>query len=281
MDKSGNQFSIQPVASINPVKAIAGVGHFAQAFESREQALAKHQTSLLNSGLAKSLSAPSHLNKLSADLSPLAKFINQSLQQADTKELTGHIVARQIVITDPKQTTQFSKALGQAINQSGLFYESHLADFIDGQRPLASLKLEPQAQSQQLAYALLPQQLHVLEHQRIAWHGEVWPNQLMEWHIQLPEEQHQQGNQSIEAQAQAQAITTELALSLPKLGKVRAQLQLVDGKVSLKIHAESEYTITQLQQHSSVLSQAMALRGQSLEMVSIQPEKMLDSATHA
>lgn len=279
MEKTGNRLGIQPIANINPVKAIAGVGQFAQSLESRERLLAKHSASFLNSGLAKPFSAQKSSSVSSADLSPLAKYINQSLQQADAKGLSGQIISRQLVTSDPTQTATFSKALGQTISQSGLFYESHLADFIDGHRPLANLKLEPQVQSYQIAYAMLPQQLHLLEHQRIAWHGEVWPNQFMEWHIQLPKEAYQQASET--SNIAAQVISTELALTLPKLGKVRAHLRLVNGKLSVQLHAASKNTLVQFEQHRNGLSHAMALHGQSLEMLSIQSEQVTESAAHA
>ncbi|WP_247040034.1 flagellar hook-length control protein FliK [Burkholderia cepacia] len=44
-------------------------------------------------------------------------------------------------------------ALAQAVSESGLFYESHLAQWLAGQRPLAALMREPQAR---LAAALAP-----------------------------------------------------------------------------------------------------------------------------
>ncbi|EOH6282417.1 flagellar hook-length control protein FliK, partial [Burkholderia cenocepacia] len=44
-------------------------------------------------------------------------------------------------------------ALAQAVSESGLFYESHLAQWLAGQRPLAALLREPQAR---LATALAP-----------------------------------------------------------------------------------------------------------------------------
>ncbi|HDR9731995.1 TPA: flagellar hook-length control protein FliK, partial [Burkholderia aenigmatica] len=44
-------------------------------------------------------------------------------------------------------------ALAQAVSESGLFYESHLAQWLAGQRPLAALMREPQAR---LAVALAP-----------------------------------------------------------------------------------------------------------------------------
>ncbi|HDV8354390.1 TPA: flagellar hook-length control protein FliK, partial [Burkholderia vietnamiensis] len=42
-------------------------------------------------------------------------------------------------------TAALRAALAQAVSESGLFYESHLAQWLAGQRPLAALMREPQA----------------------------------------------------------------------------------------------------------------------------------------
>ncbi|HIH2693465.1 TPA: flagellar hook-length control protein FliK, partial [Burkholderia cenocepacia] len=52
-------------------------------------------------------------------------------------------------------------ALAQAVSESGLFYESHLAQWLAGQRPLAALMREPQAR---LATALAPVDPEAVSH---------------------------------------------------------------------------------------------------------------------
>ncbi|MCA8003042.1 flagellar hook-length control protein FliK [Burkholderia metallica] len=52
-------------------------------------------------------------------------------------------------------------ALAQAVSESGLFYESHLAQWLAGQRPLAALLREPQAR---LAAALAPADPEAAQH---------------------------------------------------------------------------------------------------------------------
>ncbi|MCA8275134.1 flagellar hook-length control protein FliK [Burkholderia sp. AU30280] len=52
-------------------------------------------------------------------------------------------------------------ALAQAVSESGLFYESHLAQWLAGQRPLAALMREPQAR---LADALAPADPDAAQH---------------------------------------------------------------------------------------------------------------------
>ena len=53
------------------------------------------------------------------------------------------------------------RALAQAVSESGLFYESHLAQWLAGQRPLAALMREPQAR---LAAALAPADPDAAQH---------------------------------------------------------------------------------------------------------------------
>ncbi|KVH04648.1 MULTISPECIES: flagellar hook-length control protein FliK [Burkholderia] len=53
----------------------------------------------------------------------------------------------------PPPVAALRAALAQAVSESGLFYESHLAQWLAGQRPLAALMREPQAR---LATALAP-----------------------------------------------------------------------------------------------------------------------------
>ncbi|WP_175905224.1 flagellar hook-length control protein FliK [Burkholderia seminalis] len=53
----------------------------------------------------------------------------------------------------PLPVAALRAALAQAVSESGLFYESHLAQWLAGQRPLAALMREPQAR---LAAALAP-----------------------------------------------------------------------------------------------------------------------------
>ncbi|MDK0999956.1 flagellar hook-length control protein FliK, partial [Burkholderia contaminans] len=56
---------------------------------------------------------------------------------------TSAAAARDAAATLP--VAALRAALAQAVSESGLFYESHLAQWLAGQRPLAALMREPQA----------------------------------------------------------------------------------------------------------------------------------------
>ncbi|OXJ30106.1 flagellar hook-length control protein FliK [Burkholderia sp. HI2761] len=62
----------------------------------------------------------------------------------------------------PPQAVALRAALAQAVSESGLFYESHLAQWLAGQRPLAALLREPQAR---LATALAPAEPEAVPHE--------------------------------------------------------------------------------------------------------------------
>lgn len=50
-----------------------------------------------------------------------------------------------ILTTTPQNTADLAATLRQAVSSSGLFYESHLRQWVDGKLPLAQLQQEPQA----------------------------------------------------------------------------------------------------------------------------------------
>ncbi|KVD90899.1 ribonuclease E [Burkholderia stagnalis] len=65
-------------------------------------------------------------------------------------DATPAVVGRAPLLADPtvlltNSVLALRAALAQAVSESGLFYESHLAQWLAGQRPLAALEREPQA----------------------------------------------------------------------------------------------------------------------------------------
>ena len=64
---------------------------------------------------------------------------------ASSAALPASDVAAARVASDAPPVAALRAALAQAVSESGLFYESHLAQWLAGQRPLAALMREPQA----------------------------------------------------------------------------------------------------------------------------------------
>ncbi|MBI5429628.1 MAG: flagellar hook-length control protein FliK [Nitrosomonadales bacterium] len=162
-------------------------------------------------------------------------------------------------------TRQMAGALRETLGKSGLFYESHQAQWIRGERSTNQLLEEPQNllieknttasggspiqsdgmnkpagdMTQSIPKELLhlvQQQLHTLEHHHLVWAGQVWPGQQMQWEIQGEPEQH--GQPQDERQ-----WSTEMELSLPRLGDIHARLVFTNKGLRLTLHASDTGTI--------------------------------------
>ena len=183
-------------------------------------------------------------------------------------ELTALIQDRQAPASIPGQTTLLDEAplspatlamgLKTGLEKSGLFYESHLGSWLQGNYSLVGLMQEPQAR---LSAALLPhealadpdhdahsgrllienrlasempgaaeartlitQQLQLLENNRLVWRGDVWPGQAMQWEV--ARERDEENPHHTEVDVAAANWTTRIALDLPRLGKITLNLRL-------------------------------------------------------
>lgn len=85
-----------------------------------------------------------------AKLSQAARFLGALLRgdvPAAAKDQAGDVArAMPILSGPPNDVPELAGRLGKALSQSGLFYESHQAQWVAGQRPLAQLLQEPQGQ---------------------------------------------------------------------------------------------------------------------------------------
>lgn len=182
---------------------------------------------------------------------------------------------RPTVVADPAAPSAnlLPTRLAQALRESGLFYESHLARWTRGSYPFEALLNEPQAR---LARAAMPmpvlaelggmseeaarmagRQLHMLEGGPFLWQGFAWPGQWMAWLVQ--ERQGGEGDgQDGEA---ANQWSTELSLTLPAMGPVHAQLALRGQEVSLRLQVEQSATAQALREALPRLRQGLETSG--------------------
>ncbi len=181
---------------------------------------------------------------------------------------------------------QLAAGLRDALANSGLFYESHQAQWVAGVRSTAQLLIEPQnqlvrdnapgrtAQDTQtnsassassalqpdkvttdlpIAKELLPlvqQQLHALETHQLTWTGQVWPGQQMQWEIQ-GEPEHRP------LQPDERQWSTEMELALPRLGDVHARLIFGQGGIKLTLHAANAASVELLNRQLPGLALSM------------------------
>ncbi|MEO6986061.1 MAG: flagellar hook-length control protein FliK [Paralcaligenes sp.] len=187
----------------------------------------------------------------------------------------------------------FVQALSQALQSSGLFYESHLNDLSFGQRTVASLSSEPQAQlthasaptdqtqtslqpasanlsaaqASQLAglnpdtHLLVRQQLEVFANQALTWSGQAWPNAFMEWRV----ERHESSPATPGTDSGHWA--SSLNLTLPHLGSVHARISLFGQQLVMRLVAPE--AVNQLNEQSAQLRTRLLDSGLLLSHLSV------------
>ncbi|MGJ8620945.1 MAG: flagellar hook-length control protein FliK [Methylophilaceae bacterium] len=269
MDKSSNLMSVKPLAKISPLTAVAGIGQAAQELESRAENLAKQQAGLVAKMAEMTLKGPLGNTVSTANVSDTAKFIDQTLKQAAANGISEKFMAQQVISHRPHNPEIVAQQLKAAISNSGLFYESHLKAFVEGHRHLNAIKQEPQNNLHQNPQSILPQQLHILEHQRLSWHGEVWPNQTMDWEVYLHNEQDDNERWQAEPDETAAIIASDLTLHLPHLGKVSAKISIKNGRMQVGIVAEEHTSLALLKANKPSLVSAMTRHGQQLDQLTV------------
>ncbi len=98
----------------------------------------------------------------SVSLSDTAKFLGALLQRAAQQEGPQSSSLNKVaplIAGAPASTRELARVLRGALSQSGLFYESHQAEWVSGKRPLVDLLREPQGR---LSSVALPESAPVL-----------------------------------------------------------------------------------------------------------------------
>lgn len=190
-------------------------------------------------------------------LSNTGQLLGQYLKQAEAHGVPKRYEATEVVTQFPAKPQLLAQDLQHAVSKSGLFYESHLQAFAQGQATVNQLKQEPQNQAQFTPATMLFQQLAILENQRLSWHGEVWPGQDMAWDVYEQRVPREHDEQSAEHEAQSRAIASEMSLNFPNLGKIRVKLSLVDGHMRVHMSSDTPPTLALLQRQKPQLADAL------------------------
>ena len=188
-------------------------------------------------------------------------------------------------------TVELAAKLNTALSQSGLFYESHQAQWLAGSRNTAQLLQEPQnLPAEQIRAALgqndktpgmqtaatdpvtgkterisipgipdhlqplIQQQLNALETRQVQWQGQIWQDQEMHWRIK-EEASHSPNGDDFRQWA------TQIQLNLPNMGEVSATLRFGSSGLSITLDADTNATRSKLGTASSTLVSALAERG--------------------
>jgi len=223
------------------------------------------------------------------NISPTGRFLGLLAQDSVKNTASQPLSSTNPILSNPPTNNVETPVLLQkALSQSGLFYESHQAQWVNGGKTLAQLQQEPQGKlrvatantaATASAAALLnadtpinSQSLPLIQHQltaldsgQILWRGEIWPEQLMDWKI--TEHTHDENEQdSDESSPQWQ---TQLRLTLPKLGEITATLMFSSENVRIKLHTPATETLELLKNNQPPLATALASAGLSIKAIDI------------
>jgi len=210
-----------------------------------------------------------------ATLSQAGKTIGAVLaaaQKADVP-LSAALGRTPVVAAAGADAASIAAGLQGAVGKSGLFYESHVAEWAQGARPLAELNAEPQQQLAREGVRQLPTdpataqfinlQLATQEQAQIAWQGNLWPGQPMQLEVQRRvDEQHREGHD--EADEPESSWHSRLRLRFPELGELDVRLSLTGGRLQLQCAAGSEDSALLLRRHMGSLAGALEAAGTQL-----------------
>lgn len=216
-------------------------------------------------------------------LSQTARLLSDILQQLPDRNTPPTLTPAAPLLARPMaQVGELALALRTALVRSGLFYESHLAnwavglDDVDGlmQEPQNRLATQPQpadARGPNPLHVLLSQQLQVLESPQFIWRGELWPGQPLEWLMRHDVDPERQGTAT--AEDAAAGWTSQLKLDLPELGTVTAHIRLDPaGAFSIRVVPENADTEPLLKQAQGEFAAQMAAAGCTLQSLSVERE---------
>lgn len=238
-----------------------------------------------------SMSASNNPLSTQEQLSSISRLLS-ALSQQPREQIDMRAMKSSPLWTTP-QTTQSGQLAGllhDALSNSGLFYESHQVQWLEGARSTSQLLQEPQnsatanpptnskvlslpdgnmssvsqlnmAVSAEEKTPLIPhhlqplvqQQINALETQQVLWQGNIWPGQAMQWEIH-----EQPSHNNTPATDSQQQWTTQIHLDLPNLGMISAILNFNNTGLNLTINASSAATLTALGNASSQLVAIMS-----------------------
>lgn len=258
-----------------------------------------------------------------ANLSRAGQMIGQLLlAEGETPKPAPLSRGQALLAQPPAGAAELAPALQKAVAQSGLFYESHQAQWVAGKLPTEQLLREPQGQRSAPATLaahglpgpaaetaarpatapvppptlmrtffgaeeaaaptpapaaaaaaatsttaavngvpdelrpLVQQQLDAAATQRLVWHGEVWPQQTMDWEVV-----REDGGNRETGEEEATAWRTTLRLEMPRLGEVAASLRLTASGIHLTLTTPVDASADDLRAEAPRLAGALDAAG--------------------
>lgn len=242
-------------------------------------------------------------------LSQTARMLSEIMQRVPERTLPTLTPLTPLLEQPTHAPAELALALRTALVRSGLFYESHLANWAVGLDSLDGLMQEPQnrmatgtaradvvpdrasmlasaaalpdairpgdladAKSANPMHTLLTQQLQVLESPQFIWRGELWQGQMLEWQVrQEPDTPHDPAAPA--ANEASMAWESRLKLTLPQLGTVNVHIKLdANQAFSIRLMPEQTEVGTLFQQNQARLIEQFTQAGCALHNVTVQDD---------
>ena len=219
-------------------------------------------------------------------LSQTARMLNDIMLRVPERSLPTLTPPGPLLDQPTANPAEMALALRTALVRSGLFYESHLANWTVGLDSFEGLMQEPQnRQAADAAHApasavtalaltntsepaepkaanpmhtLLTQQLQVLESPHFIWRGELWPGQMLEWQVGQDTDPQADESAATRVQAEEAGWESHLKLSLPTLGTLN---------VHIKLDARQAFSIRMVPQQAEVEPLLLQNQGRLIEQL--------------
>lgn len=217
------------------------------------------------------------------EISTVGRFLSRLLSAAGEAEIGAALPTRALEVA-PDVPAHLATALQQAVAKSGLFYESHLQGWVDGQRSLTSLRAEPQgnlltpsaedgrtalrnepSSDLNVPKVLLPivrHQLDALASGHAAWRIEVWPGQLAE--LDIAPDEHGDTPEPLESICQA-----TLKLHLPRLGEIRVTVAMREHYSRVLLRASDSASAAILSGQRPALAHSLVAAGVESQAIEV------------
>lgn len=178
---------------------------------------------------------------------------------------------------------RLSSQLRQTMEKSGLFYERAVQQWQQGKLPMPQLMRQPQMQQPAAQnQPLLQQQLELVQHGVLRWDVEPWPHALLQLAVQVdPHPLIKRWRERNENNAEVETPTwsTQLKITLPQLGEVRASIRWQPQHLQLKLQVADEH-VSALRTELESLEQRLKNLGLQLDPVVVAGSALTAGGEH-
>ncbi|KFZ30926.1 hypothetical protein IDSA_07590 [Pseudidiomarina salinarum] len=181
-----------------------------------------------------------------ARLIAIIQSLQQQIPSSNLPKGAAHVQGSQPLFPGAAEldAARLASRLGQAVRESGLFYENALSRWAADKLPLTNLLRHPQAQqSAAQNQSILGQQLELMQSGVLRLETEIWPQVILQMLVQ-PERNPLIKRWRDQQEADDQEVPawqSEFKLELPTLGELRAQLRIQSHNLELRLQCQPEH----------------------------------------